>query len=95
MSEQERLRLAERVCVMYGWTGSPAHSKSTDREKALHELWVEWFRLHEAEEGPCRPKKHPDLSDDVVRHLAARRDEIVGRTMGRIATIIAVEPREG
>lgn len=74
---EERLLLAERVCLMFGWTR--AHDE-TDREKALHELWLEWLEAFRADGGNTFPPAHPDLSDARVAELAARRDATVERT---------------
>jgi hypothetical protein len=74
-----RLRLAEHVCLMYGW--SPARV-DTDREKACHELWRRWTAaVPEAEQSR---KATPHLSEDVVRELAAQRDATRATTLRRL-----------
>lgn len=82
-TQADRLRLAEQVCLMFGWTGVGGN---TDRDKALHELWVEWLRAYEAAGGSTVPIDHPELSDARIEELARRRDEIVARTLARIRT---------
>ena len=76
-----RLEMAERVCLMVGWTASDP----SERGKALHELWSEWTRAYRAAGGSLSPRAHPDLSDDRIRELAARRDETVRRTLAGFA----------
>jgi hypothetical protein len=82
MSEVEELRrrleAAERVCVLYSWTG---HVHDSDRGKALHELWAEWAGLPGTS---WQPEDHPDLSDERISELARRRDDKRARTLDRI-----------
>lgn len=78
---QRRALVAERVCVMVGWT--PA--SDSDRGKALHELWAEWVTAYEIAGGSIDPAAHPDLSDERIAELAARRDATRAATMQRIA----------
>lgn len=73
-----RLEAAERVCLMVGWS---AADTVTDRGKAKHELWAEWLAIYESQGGSPSPKAHPDLSDERIRDLAARRDATVQRTL--------------
>lgn len=65
------MELAERVCVLYGWTGIGADD--SDRAKALMELWSEWLHEFEASGGSTSPKDHPALSDERIAALAGRR----------------------
>lgn len=41
-SLRERLILAERVAVLWGWTGF--HGIEGPREKAVHAAWKEWAK---------------------------------------------------
>jgi hypothetical protein len=65
-----RLRAAEDVCVLYGWTGF--HTWPTERSKALQELWYKWHDLA----GPhvCDRTEHPHLTDEYIVELARKRD---------------------
>jgi len=63
-------RLAELVCLMVGWTPL----QSTERGKALYELWSDWHDAYKAAGGSTLPKDHPELSKDRIKKLAARRD---------------------
>ena len=67
---RRRLEAAERVCAVFGWT---AVRDQSDRDKALHELWVEW--LGAAEDGFGSPLAHPELTDETIGRLARQRDE--------------------
>lgn len=53
---EERLKLAEDVCVMIGWTR--VHNE-TAREKAAYELWKRW--IHHVGSDFASPQKHRDL----------------------------------
>jgi hypothetical protein len=72
---QKRLKVAEDVCVMYGWTGDPIEG---DRAKALNELWNRWYHLVGGDF--LNADAHPDLSDEEIALLAAQRDEARART---------------
>lgn len=63
-----RLKLAEDVCVMLGWSSFDTHS--TPRSRATYMLWQRWADVvgDEFTEG----KAHPDLVL-VEKDLAARR----------------------
>ena len=75
-----RKGVAERVCVLYSWTGA-AHP-GTDREKALHELWSDWVALVGTDF--ISPDAHPELNDARIAELARRRDLIRQRTLAAI-----------
>jgi hypothetical protein len=72
-----RLRLAEDVCLMYGW--SVAHNE-TDREKATYMLWSKW----RTEVGEIDRADHPHLSDEAVERLARDRDEVHARVLAAV-----------
>lgn len=74
----ERLAAAERVCLMFGWTGSTGTS---DHDKALHELWSDWVNLSGVSQ---LPRDHPELGDDRIAELARQRDEKRSRALARI-----------
>jgi hypothetical protein len=76
---RKRLEAAERVCVLYGWTGV---TEESERSKALHELWSEWVKM--VSPGFTSRAAHPDLSDERIAELAARRDEIREQTLARM-----------
>ena len=86
---ERRLELAERVCLMFGW--SPAHA-DTDRGNAAHELWREWLEEFERQGGSPFPKDHPDLSDAVVAELSKRRRDIRAATLAKIDQMVVTEP---
>lgn len=77
---EARLVLAEDVCVLYGWTGG---GPETDRDKALYMLWSEWVRAT----GGGDRQSHPHLTDEHIARLAAERDAIRERTLGRIRSL--------
>jgi hypothetical protein len=77
---ERRLHLAERVCLMYGW--SPAHMENV-REKATHEMWCEWAEVAGGEFR--RPKARPELNEGLFQTLAAVRDATRAETLRRIA----------
>jgi hypothetical protein len=77
-SEDARLRAAEEVCLMYGWTGA---SHETERGKALYELWSHWVNVSGVSMSPA---DHPEMSDERIAELARQRDEIRARTLARI-----------
>lgn len=83
---RERLEAAEAVCLMYGWSTG---SEECDRDKALYMLWTRWLRLAEADDPEySTPKRHPELSDEIVARLAAERDEIRARTLAKIESLM-------
>lgn len=76
-----RLEAAERVCVLFGWTGCGGGS---DRGKALHELWAEWVAV--VGTAFTDRSAHPELSDERIAELARRRDLTRRRTLDAIRT---------
>jgi hypothetical protein len=80
----ERLHVAERALLLFGWT---AYRAETDREKALHELWSEWQDL--VPDAFVDPKSHPDLSDKAIAPLARCRDATVAATLAKITEMRA------
>jgi hypothetical protein len=75
---EQRLRLAENACVMFGWTAGPDESP---RAKAAHQVWSEW--AHHVGGGYTGPDEHPELSA-AEADLAAERDRIRAETLVRI-----------
>ena len=75
---RERLAAAERVCLMYGWTGSVDDS---DRDKAAHELWLQWC---ETPASAWTLQTTPDLSDEYIAELARKRDATRAATLARL-----------
>lgn len=67
----ERLDAAERVCLLYGWTGNTNNLVATDKEEALMQAWMEWRRV--VPDGFLDPVQHPGLSDEAIRELAEKR----------------------
>jgi hypothetical protein len=74
-----RLTLAERTCLMLGW--SAAHMQ-TDREKAAHECWRRWTEA--VPESFMTPEAHPELSDDAIWLMAREREAQRNVTLRRI-----------
>jgi len=77
VTDSERLAAAERVCVMFGWLGID----DSERGKAAHELWCDWLEISGVSTDPA---DHPDLSDERIRELAARRDATRDQTLRRL-----------
>jgi hypothetical protein len=73
---EERLALAERVCVLFGW--SPVLGDSV-REKATSQAWSEW--VDNVGMDFLAPEAHPELSDEAIEALAVKRDEIRSETL--------------
>jgi cytochrome P450 len=67
-----RLEAAELVCNLVGITGSAGRS---ERDKALTQAWQDWSHAYGSHK---RPAELP------IAELAARRDEIVARTLARL-----------
>ena len=65
---RERLKAAEDVCLMYGW--SAVHD-TTERDKATLALCRRWYDLV----GPefTEPRRHPHLTENHIADLARRR----------------------
>lgn len=84
---RRRLALAESVCVLYGWTGVQG---STEREKALLELWMMWSRFPGTDHSP---EGNPELTDTLISDLARRRDETRAQTLARLLGMTTDEAR--
>lgn len=80
-----RLELAERALLVYGWTGTGSGSP---RDKALYELWADWLHEYRRQGMDESPKAHPELSEDRINELAARRDAAVARFMSAFDAMI-------
>jgi hypothetical protein len=81
-----RLRAAEDVCALVGWTGARHRSP---REKALSILWNRWHDLV----GPnaAEPSEYPHLNDAGIQALAAQFDERHAREMEKLSKVVVVE----
>lgn len=75
---EHRLRVAEDVCVMFGWCGG----HNTQRDKAATQLWMRWSSLVGSDY--TGPKAHPELAASEAA-LARQRDSIREATLKRIA----------
>ncbi len=75
----ERVRLAEIVCTIFGWTGSSAGPDESDRDKAVLQAWMDWHHLYSDPKAPTSKEW-----DDRIAELAARRDQIRQATLARI-----------
>jgi hypothetical protein len=73
-----RLKAAEDVCVLFGWTGVA----DSERGKATTQLWQRWVAIVGSDY--TQRKAHPDLNDERITELAHERDEIRQRTLARI-----------
>lgn len=73
-----RLRMAEDVCVMFGWCGS---HNDNQRSKAATQLWMRWAHL--VGDDYTGPKAHPELAASEGA-LARERDAIRSRTLQRL-----------
>lgn len=74
---RRRLKDAEDVCFLYGWT---VVRFATDRDKACHEMWVRWSDLI----PDAGPGGAPHLTDKVIADLAADRDAKRASLMRRL-----------
>lgn len=72
---EQRLAVAEDVCVAYGW--SPV-THGSDVEEATHELWARWSKLVGSEF--TGPDQHVELNSSV-QSLAEQRRETRRRTL--------------
>lgn len=75
-----RLKAAEDVAVLYGWTGDG--NGNSPRGKALFEVWSRWYDL--VGSAFLTPDAHPDLNDEEIARLAAQRDETRARTLAKL-----------
>lgn len=78
----ERLKAAENVCVMIGWTGTTAGPEESDRAKAAAVLWHAWSKNPGVS---TEPGDHPHLNDRVITRLAQTRDEAREAALAKIA----------
>lgn len=74
---EQRLRMAEDVCVLFGWCGVGA-DPAGDAAEAVNELWQQWARLVGSEF--TGPDAHPDLVRCEAA-LAGRRRETRRETL--------------
>lgn len=74
---RHRLRLAERLCLVFGWTGID----DSPRGKAATQLWTEW--AHHVGDDFTGPEAHPELNDGSLEALAAERDRMREETLRR------------
>lgn len=83
MDVSERLALAERALLLFGWSCSSC--EDPERDDALAEAWQQWARAVEAgEPGFLSPGAHPELDEDAVRALAYERRARVQLTRAAI-----------
>lgn len=76
---EQRLRMAEDVCLLFGWCGVGA-DPAGDRAEALNELWQQWARLVGSEFTEIGA--HPDLVGGEAA-LADRRRRTRGETLAK------------
>ena len=62
---EDRLSVAEDVCVMFGWS---AYHEDTDRDVATYKLWRRWTDT--VGDEFLKPKNHPHLNDEAAKELA-------------------------
>jgi len=77
---RERLKLAENVCVMFGW--SPVVDHESERAKATTMLWRRW--LDHVGGTFIGEGQHPDLSDAVIAALARDRDNLRNQALAKL-----------
>lgn len=74
-----RLKVAEDVCVLTGWTAAWGDS---ERDRAALQMWMVWSRM-------AGPRVHDPLAnvalDRMIPQLAAERARIRAETLRRIA----------
>jgi hypothetical protein len=83
----ERLRAAEDVCLMYGWSATTY--ERTDRQIAAYELWRKWYALAA---DYAEPKNHPHLRDRALRPMIREHRERRAQTQKAISRIVVEEP---
>jgi hypothetical protein len=83
--------LAERVALLYGWTA--ISNDDSDRAKALHAVWSEWYDAYRAAGGSGEPRRHPVLSDALVKELADKQRRHEAEMRAAVNRIVVVEPR--
>lgn len=77
--EQLQHAAAHRVCVLFGWASSL--TPECDRDKALHQAWIEWREL-------TGPTELTPVWDQLVSELAAKSDA------GRDRVLMAIAARD-
>lgn len=65
---EQRLAVAEDVCLMFGWSAAPDYTR--DRSAAAVELWMRWARLPGVSTNPVH---HPELVGAEASLAAQRR----------------------
>lgn len=80
----ERLKAAENVCVMVGWTGTSSDPEESARAKAAAVLWHEWTKVPGVSTDAA---DHPHLTDAVIARLADGRDKARADARARIAAM--------
>lgn len=75
---EQRLDIAEDVCVMYGWSGSDMRF---ERHRAAFEIWSLWLQLSG---NDLSREANPHLSNDLISRLAARRTATADQMLARI-----------
>jgi hypothetical protein len=74
---EARLRVAEDVCVLFGWTGG---GEGSQRGDALTQLWMTWARMAEVDTSPDA-NRH---IDDLIPQLAAQRRRTREATLAKL-----------
>lgn len=80
---EERLRLAEDVCLLYTWSASTMGPKETDRQKATHELWSLWWK-HPGVVGYADWARENRWPEDNIGVLARQRDKTRAEVLAKI-----------
>lgn len=62
-SLRDRLKLAEEVCVLFGW--SPSHSRESEREYEAFKAWQRWYTY--LGEERVRPQGNKRLNEIIDR----------------------------
>lgn len=61
-SLRERLKLAEEVCILFGWL--PARHRESEKDRLAHEAWSEWYEYVGAE--LAGPRANPRIDAQVT-----------------------------
>lgn len=76
---EARLKVAEDVCVLFGWTGARGDS---ERERAVSQMWMTWASMVGFEASDVTANR---AINSMVPQLAAERSRIHSATLRRIA----------
>jgi len=80
---QRRLKAAEAVCLLYGWSAGPPDG--SPRSAATLQAWMEW---HDIAGDEFVDSMRAVFTDEEIERLAAIRADVERRTHERISALI-------